>query len=129
MAYLVLSTGDVFEGKRMGALNDACGELVFTTETEYMKTLSREENAGKLVVSAFPIVGNHGIIKDEEIGDNAPLGFVVRERLRIRYARSRRGVSCDSFRGCGCHVHRWCRSGNYPAFLCRILLDEGTFYE
>ena len=55
--------------------------------------------------------------------------LLYRVRLRIGYTRSRRGVSRDSFWGCGCHVHRWCRSGNYPAFLCRILLDEGTFYE
>ena len=79
MAYLVLSTGDVFEGKRIGAVNDACAELVFTTETEYMKTLSCEENAGKIVVSAFPLAGNYGIITDEEAGDKSPLGFVVRE--------------------------------------------------
>ena len=31
MAYLVLSNGTVFEGKRIGAHVDRIGELVFTT--------------------------------------------------------------------------------------------------
>ncbi len=79
MAYLVLSNGAVFEGERIGKNADASGELIFTTETEYMKTLTREENKGKIVVSAFPLVGNHGVITDEELGSGAPLGFVVRE--------------------------------------------------
>ncbi len=122
MAYLVLSTGDVFEGKRMGALNDACGELVFTTETEYMKTLSRKENVGRIVVSAFPLVGNHGIITDEEIGDNSPLGFVVRELCS----------SPSNFRSEGC-LDEYLKekgvcgiSGVDTREIVRILRDEET---
>ena len=79
MAYLVLSNGAVFEGERVGATFDISAEMVFTTKSEYMKTLTDPDNAGKIVVSAFPLVGNHGVISDEETGESAPAGFVVRE--------------------------------------------------
>ena len=41
MAYLVLSNGQVFEGRRIGAPVDRTGELVFTTGMEgYIETLT-----------------------------------------------------------------------------------------
>ena len=50
MAYLVLSNGTVFEGRRIGAPIDRIGELVFTTGMEgYLETLTDPSYFGQIV--------------------------------------------------------------------------------
>ena len=49
MAYLVLSNGTVFEGRRIGAHVDRIGELVFTTGMEgYLETLTDPSYYGQI---------------------------------------------------------------------------------
>ncbi len=79
-AYLVLATGDVFEGVSFGAEPDAVGELVFTTNMcGYIETLTDPSYAGQIVIQTFPLIGNYGIIPEDFEGSCLLHGYVVRE--------------------------------------------------
>ena len=80
MAYLVLSNGMAFEGRRVGAPGTAIGELVFTTGMEgYLETLTDPSYAGQIVLQTFPLIGNYGVIPEDFEGRPALRGYVARE--------------------------------------------------
>ena len=80
MAYLALSNGMVFEGRRIGAKKDCAGELVFTTGVVgYLETLTDPAYAGQIVLQTFPLIGNYGTIEADLEGEPALCGYVVRE--------------------------------------------------
>lgn len=65
-AYLVLSTGEVFEGKSFGASGCVSGEAVFTTGmTGYLETLTDPSYYGQVVMQTFPLIGNYGVIHED----------------------------------------------------------------
>ena len=79
-AYLVLSSGAVFEGTRIGSERDCIGELVFTTGmVGYLETLTDPSYAGQIVTQTFPLIGNYGVIPADFEGKPAVKGYVVRE--------------------------------------------------
>ena len=79
-AYLVLGSGEVFEGRRIGCDKDSIGELVFTTGMEgYLETLTDPSYAGQIIMQTFPLIGNYGVIPEDFEGAPAALGYVVRE--------------------------------------------------
>lgn len=79
MAYLVLENGMAFEGKRIGAMKDAAGEMVFFTGVVgYLEILSDPANAGHIVMQTFPVVGNYGVEEEDEESGYTPAGYVVR---------------------------------------------------
>ena len=79
-AYLVLSDGSVFAGKRIGAPGDCVGELVFATGmVGYLETLTDPGYAGQIVMQTFPMIGNYGVMEADFEGDCALRGYVVRE--------------------------------------------------
>ena len=80
MAYLVLSNGKIFEGRRIGAPVDRIGELVFTTGMEgYIETLTDPSYYGQIVTHSFPLIGNYGMIEEDFEGRSALFGCIVRE--------------------------------------------------
>ena len=80
MAYLVLSNGAVFEGRRIGAPVDRIGELVFTTGMEgYLETLTDPSYYGQIVTQTFPLIGNYGVIEEDFEGRSELFGYIVRE--------------------------------------------------
>lgn len=80
MAYLVLSNGKIFEGKRIGAAVDSVGEIVFTTGmVGYLETLTDPSYAGQIVIQTFPLIGNYGVIEEDFEGECKVKGYVVRE--------------------------------------------------
>ena len=80
MAYLVLSNGQIFEGRRIGAPVDRVGELVFTTGMEgYIETLTDPSYYGQIVTQSFPLIGNYGMIEEDFEGQSALFGYIVRE--------------------------------------------------
>lgn len=79
-AYLVLSNGNVYEGRRIGSERDSIGELVFTTGmTGYLETLTDPSYYGQIVMHTFPLIGNYGVISPDFEGKTAVRGYVVRE--------------------------------------------------
>ena len=80
MAFLVLSNGQIFEGRRIGAPVDRIGELVFTTGMEgYIETLTDPSYYGQIVTQSFPLIGNYGVIEEDFEGESALFGYIVRE--------------------------------------------------
>lgn len=62
-AYLILETGEVFEGKGFGAVKESIGELVFTTAVVgYVDSLTDPSYYGQTLMFTFPQIGNYGII-------------------------------------------------------------------
>ncbi len=76
-----MNDGTTFEGKALGAVGEAIGEVVFNTGmTGYQEVLSDPSYAGQLVVMTYPLIGNYGINEDDFESDRLqPAGFVVRE--------------------------------------------------
>lgn len=123
MAFLVLSNGRVFEGKRIGAAGDSIGELVFTTGMEgYIETLTDESYAGQIVIQTFPLIGNYGIIEEDFEGKSAVRGYIVREECETP----------SNFR-CNYPLDEFLKKNNIPGLcgldtraLTRMLREEGT---
>ena len=95
-AYLILSSGQVFTGQRIGAEGDGLGELVFTTGmTGYLETLTDPSYAGQIILQTFPLIGNYGVIPEDFEGAPLARGYVVRElcgspsNFRSEYALDR----------------------------------------
>lgn len=80
-AYLVLSDGQIFEGKPLGAAGVTCGEVVFNTGmTGYQEILTDPSYAGQIVLFTYPMIGNYGINEDDFESDRVqPSGIIVRE--------------------------------------------------
>lgn len=68
--YLILETGEVFEGVLIGEQKDSEGEVVFNTGmTGYQEIISDPSYAGQIITFCYPIIGNYGVneIDDESI--------------------------------------------------------------
>ncbi|HJV44667.1 MAG TPA: carbamoyl phosphate synthase small subunit [Bacillota bacterium] len=68
--YIVLSTGDIFEGELFGDQRGCSGELVFNTGmTGYQEVLTDPSYAGQIVTFTYPLIGNYGVnmLDDESI--------------------------------------------------------------
>ena len=80
MAYLTLSNGTIFEGRRIGAPVDRIGELVFSTGMAgYLETLTDPSYYGQIVTQSFPLIGNYGVIPEDFEGTPRLFGYIVRD--------------------------------------------------
>ena len=71
-ALLVLADGTVIEGRGMGAVGEAVGEVCFNTAlTGYQEILTDPSYAGQIVTFTFPHIGNVGA-NDDDIEDLNP---------------------------------------------------------
>ncbi|MFC7393797.1 carbamoyl phosphate synthase small subunit [Scopulibacillus cellulosilyticus] len=60
--YLVLETGDIFEGILIGKDITSVGEVVFNTSmTGYQEILTDPSYAGQIITFCYPLIGNYGI--------------------------------------------------------------------
>ncbi len=77
--FLILETGDVFEGTLFGKVEEAVGEVVFNTSmTGYQEIISDPSYAGQIVTFCYPIIGNYGInLFDNESMTPKLAGIVV----------------------------------------------------
>lgn len=80
-AYLILATGQIFEGKSFGASGTGVGELVFTTGmTGLAESLTDPSYYGQIVMYTFPLIGNYGISSEDFESPGCQFrGVVVRE--------------------------------------------------
>ncbi len=79
--YLVLADGTVFRGRRFGAEKNTTAEVVFTTSgTGYLETITDRSYCGQMIVQAFPLIGNYGVIpEDFESSEPECAAYIVRE--------------------------------------------------
>ncbi|WP_280770962.1 carbamoyl phosphate synthase small subunit [Salipaludibacillus daqingensis] len=60
--YLVLETGEIFEGDWIGALKPVTGEVVFNTSmTGYQEMMTDPSYAGQILTFCYPLIGNYGL--------------------------------------------------------------------
>ncbi|WP_139691619.1 carbamoyl phosphate synthase small subunit [Sporolactobacillus terrae] len=60
--YLLLESGQVFQGVRVGASSSVMGELVFNTSmTGYQEIMTDPSYAGQIMTFCYPLIGNYGI--------------------------------------------------------------------
>lgn len=80
-AYLVLESGDIFEGYSFGATGEVTGETVFTTGmTGYLETLTDKSYYGQIITQTFPLIGNYGVIPEDFESDVVSAkGYIVRQ--------------------------------------------------
>lgn len=79
--YLILSTGDQFEGTLFGSKEACEGELVFNTGmTGYQEVLTDPSYSGQIVTFTYPLIGNYGVnTQDHEAIQPACKGLVIGE--------------------------------------------------
>lgn len=96
-ALIVLSDGQVFNGKVLGATGVVTGEAVFNTGMNgYIETLTDPSYYGQIVIQTFPLIGNYGIIKEDfESGGPHVKGYAVRRAMPPSNFRS--NGSLDDF--------------------------------
>lgn len=80
-AVLLLEDGTFFHGEALGAGGEAFGEVVFNTSiTGYQEVLTDPSYRGQIVTMTYPLIGNCGIVPEDNESRGAWLaGFVVRE--------------------------------------------------
>lgn len=80
---LVLSNGDFFIGKGIGAKGRTEGEICFNTGlTGYQETLTDPSYSGQIITFTFPHIGNVGAnVEDEEHTKPFCKGLVIRESI------------------------------------------------
>jgi carbamoyl-phosphate synthase small subunit len=83
--YLILENGQVFCGRPFGAAGQVIAEIVFTTGmTGYLETLTDPSYYGQMVVQAFPLIGNYGVIPADFESENPALqAYIVRSRCQV----------------------------------------------
>lgn len=80
---LILDNGMVFEGESLGCnVNTAIGELIFNTSmVGYQEIITDPNNYGKIIVMAYPLIGNYGLTDDDNQSQNIQVaGLVVSEQ-------------------------------------------------
>jgi carbamoyl-phosphate synthase small subunit len=115
--HLVLSTGEELEGTLIGSPMRSSGELVFTTGmVGYTETLTDPSYFGQLLVFAYPLIGNYGVIRPTPASAPPSPGF---ESTRIHAA----GVivataSPDAFHwNSGRTLDEWLRAEGVPGLV------------
>jgi len=80
--YLVLESGDVFEGTMMGQITHTSGEVVFNTGmTGYQEMLTDPSYAGQILTFCYPLIGNYGINAEDNEGPIIHLSGVIVSNL------------------------------------------------
>ncbi len=81
MALLVLEDGKTFHGEGFGAPGTKVGEVCFNTSmTGYQEVLTDPSYFGQIVAMTYPLIGNYGIIPDDDESSRPWVsGFVVEE--------------------------------------------------
>lgn len=80
-AFLVLESGEVFEGESFGAENHLTGEVVFNTSMSgYQEILTDPSYKNQIVTLTYPMIGNYGINEEDmESSIIQANGLIVKE--------------------------------------------------
>jgi len=84
-AFLVLRDGRVFQGRALGAIGEAEGEVIFNTAMSgYQEILTDPSYRGQIVAMTYPLIGNYGV-NEEDVESRRPWvnGFIVKEASSI----------------------------------------------
>lgn len=96
--YLVLENGEIFEGDRFGANKNTVCEVVFNTSMAgYIETFTDPSYAGQGIVMTYPLIGNYGVIPEDEESDRIWAKAVFIHDLAQYESNFRLTKNLDSF--------------------------------
>jgi carbamoyl-phosphate synthase small subunit len=77
--YLILETGEVFEGKIIGNSQACIGEVVFNTSmTGYQEMMTDPSYSGQILTFCYPLIGNYGFnLFDDESKKISVAGVII----------------------------------------------------
>ena len=80
-AYLCLADGRIFPGESIGLAGETAGEVIFHTGmTGYQEILTDPNSAGQIITFTYPLIGNYGVNKEDELGKEVlARGIVIKE--------------------------------------------------
>ncbi len=122
--YLVLENGEVFEGERIGSIKDTICEVVFNTAMAgYIETFTDPSYAGQGIVMTYPLIGNYGVIVEDEESERIWAKAVFIHELAEYENNFRTNKNLDTF----------LKENNTPGLvgvntrkLTKVLRDAGT---
>lgn len=123
-AVLILSDGNVFFGKGLGAEAESVGEVCFNTSmTGYQEIMTDPSYAGQIITFTFPHIGNVGTNgEDIETINPAARGCILRE-----------DITTPSNWRAGKHYNEWLKEHNLPGIcgvdtraMTRYIRDNGA---
>jgi len=84
-AWIALENGTVLEGRAVGALGEATGDLVFNTAmTGYQEILTDPSYSGQVVMMTYPLIGNYGVADvDDESERGWAEALVIKEMASL----------------------------------------------
>ncbi len=84
-AWLALENGLVLPGRAVGARGEKGGDIVFNTAMSgYQEVLTDPSYFGQVVVMTYPLIGNYGIVAEDDESSSAwPEAFVMKEMSSI----------------------------------------------
>jgi len=102
-AWIAVENGTVLEGRAAGAEGEAGGDLVFNTAmTGYQEILTDPSYAGQVVIMTYPLIGNYGVVdEDDESGRAWAEAFVIKEMSSRPSSHRARGGLPEWLRGRG----------------------------
>ncbi|HHY40526.1 MAG TPA: glutamine-hydrolyzing carbamoyl-phosphate synthase small subunit [Syntrophaceticus sp.] len=125
-SYLVLEDGTFYQGQAFGARGTKTGEVVFNTSmTGYQEILTDPASYGQIVVFAYPLLGNYGIILEDNDSVTAMAQGLVTRELCAHPSNWRSMMSLEDF----------CKEKNLIGLSCidtralvRHLVRKGSMY-
>ncbi|WP_067724906.1 carbamoyl phosphate synthase small subunit [Oceanobacillus damuensis] len=76
--YLMLETGETFEGDWIGSEQNISGEVVFNTSmTGYQEMMTDPSYAGQILTFCYPIIGNYGVNDEDEESKKLSVSAVI----------------------------------------------------
>lgn len=95
---LVLEDGTFYQGQGFGARGTKTGEVVFNTSmTGYQEILTDPASYGQIVVFAYPLLGNYGIILEDNDSVSAMAQGLVTRELCAHPSNWRSMMSLEDF--------------------------------
>ncbi len=77
--YLILETGEMFEGVMIGSEKGCIGEVVFNTSmTGYQEMMTDPSYSGQILTFCYPLIGNYGVnLFDNESKESYLAGVII----------------------------------------------------
>ena len=97
-AVLLLQDGTVFNGKAVGKIGTATGEICFNTGmTGYQEIFTDPSYYGQLMVMANTHIGNYGVNKDEVESDGMKISGLICKSFSDTFSRKRGDASLNDY--------------------------------
>ena len=97
-AILLLQDGTVFEGKSLGKIGIATGEICYNTGmTGYQEIYTDPSYFGQIIINTSSHIGNYGTVDEEQESSNPQINGVIINEYSEVYSRSNSNESLEDY--------------------------------